>query len=238
MNTETKFVSHISFSKLSRSSQVKNQTDQVFSIGNLTKTTFLNEFVFCRVFAAWFVILVNELKSGTFSINGSKKNFTLSQIRHWFSTNHNNRISPHNTRNQRKCITISGSHNLSIIASGNNSTILPIRLKTKDITRQRITKNNTVGNIIINHVKKLFLFLSFSSNIFSIHFRYKLVVIYYNVMINKNNKKSLTLNQEGDSFVISFVTPPAVPIEIMKEIAAETEMFVSFTSPGLTSKIR
>ena len=31
---------------VSNSSQVKNHTDQVFSDGNLTKTTFSNEFVF------------------------------------------------------------------------------------------------------------------------------------------------------------------------------------------------
>jgi hypothetical protein len=52
INTETKFDSHIALSKLSNSSHVKNQTDQVFSTGNLTKTTFLKEFVFCSVLAA------------------------------------------------------------------------------------------------------------------------------------------------------------------------------------------
>jgi hypothetical protein len=52
INTETKFNSHVALSKLSNSSHVRNQTDQVFSVGNLTKTTFLNEFVFCSVFAA------------------------------------------------------------------------------------------------------------------------------------------------------------------------------------------
>jgi hypothetical protein len=46
MNTETKFISQVALSKLSNSSQVKNHTDQVFSEGNLTKTTFSNEFVF------------------------------------------------------------------------------------------------------------------------------------------------------------------------------------------------
>jgi hypothetical protein len=52
INTETKFVSHVVFSKTFKSSHVKNQTDQVFSVGNLTKTTFLKEFVFCKVLAA------------------------------------------------------------------------------------------------------------------------------------------------------------------------------------------
>jgi hypothetical protein len=52
INTETRLFSHIAFSKLSNSSPVKNHTDRVFSVGNLTNITFLNEFVFCNVFAA------------------------------------------------------------------------------------------------------------------------------------------------------------------------------------------
>jgi hypothetical protein len=52
INTETKFISQVALSKLSNFSHVKNHTDQVFSEGNLTKTTFLNEFVFLNVLAA------------------------------------------------------------------------------------------------------------------------------------------------------------------------------------------
>ena len=82
INTETKCISPEAFSKSSKSSPVKNHTDRVFSMGNLVRITFLNEFVFFKVFAAWFVILVNELNNGTLSINGHKTDPTLSQRRH------------------------------------------------------------------------------------------------------------------------------------------------------------
>lgn len=167
INTETKLFSHIAFSKLSSSSQVKNQTDQVFSVGNLVRITFLNEFVFCKVFAAWFVILVKEFNNGTFSTNGSKTAFTLSHTRHWFITNHNNRINPHKTKNHKKLTTISGSHNLSIITSGNNSTIFQTHLNISENNHQRITKNRTVGKTNNNPVIKwlfIFLFASLISN--------------------------------------------------------------------------
>jgi hypothetical protein len=82
MKTETRCISHEAFSKTSKSSPVKNHTDQVFSMGNLVSITFLNEFVFFKVLVACSVILVNEFNNGTFSINGSKKDFTLSQMCH------------------------------------------------------------------------------------------------------------------------------------------------------------
>jgi hypothetical protein len=82
MKTETKCISPEASSKTSKSSPVKNHTDRVFSIGNLVRITFLNEFVFFKVFAAWFVILVKELNNGTLSINGHKTAPTLSQRRH------------------------------------------------------------------------------------------------------------------------------------------------------------
>jgi len=70
--------------------------------------------------------------------------------------NHNNRIIPHRTRKPKKCTMISGNHNLSIMASGNNSTILPIHLKIRESIRPKITKNNTVGKIANSHVRKWF----------------------------------------------------------------------------------
>ena len=77
--------------------------------------------------------------------------------------NHNNRIIPHKTRNPRKCTIISGNHNLSVKASGNNSTILPTHLKISESIRPRITKNITVGKIANNHVKKWFFIFLLSS---------------------------------------------------------------------------
>lgn len=130
----------------------------------MTKITFLKEFVFLKVFAAWFVILVKEFNNGTLLINGSKKFFTLSQTCPWFITNHNNQINQHNTKNHKKCTTTSGNQNLFNITSGNNDTIFQTQLKTKDIIRQSITKNKTVGKISNNHVRKwLFNFLFSSS---------------------------------------------------------------------------
>jgi hypothetical protein len=68
--------------------------------------------------------------------------------------NHNSQINPHNTKNHKKCTTISGNNSLSVIASGNNSTILPTRLKMRESNHHKITKNNTVGKIDNSHVKK------------------------------------------------------------------------------------
>jgi hypothetical protein len=82
INTETKCFSPEAFSNTSKSSPVKNHTDHAFSIGNLVSITFLNEFVFFNVLAAWFVILVNELNNGTLSINGHKTAHTFSQTCH------------------------------------------------------------------------------------------------------------------------------------------------------------
>jgi hypothetical protein len=68
--------------------------------------------------------------------------------------NHNSQISPHNTKNHKKCTKISGNNNLSIIASGNNSTILPTHLRIRESNHHKITKNSTNGKIANNHVKK------------------------------------------------------------------------------------
>ena len=78
--------------------------------------------------------------------------------------NHNNHIKPHNTKNHKKFITNSGNQSFSTITSGNNETILPTRLKTSDITHQRIIKNNNVGKINNSQVKKLLLIFLLSSN--------------------------------------------------------------------------
>jgi hypothetical protein len=51
-------------------------------MGNLVRITFLNEFVFFNVFAAWFVILVKELNRGTLSISGHKTDHIFSQRCH------------------------------------------------------------------------------------------------------------------------------------------------------------
>ena len=118
--------------------------------------------MFCNVLAAWFVILVNELNNGTFSINGSKNVFTLTHIRHWFITYHSSRTKPHKTKNHKKWTTISGNHNLLITTSGNKETILPTHLKISHNSQPIITKNNTVGKIANNHVKKWLLILLFS----------------------------------------------------------------------------
>jgi hypothetical protein len=82
MKTETRCISHGAFSKISKSSPVKNHTDQVFSMGNLVSITFLNEFVFFKVLVACSVILVKEFNNGTFSINGSKHALTFSHTCH------------------------------------------------------------------------------------------------------------------------------------------------------------
>lgn len=68
--------------------------------------------------------------------------------------NHNNRIIPHRTRNPKKCTIISGNHNLSVMASGNNSTIFQTHLKISESNHPKITKNNTVGKIANSHVRK------------------------------------------------------------------------------------
>jgi hypothetical protein len=68
--------------------------------------------------------------------------------------NHNSRINPHKIKNQIKCTIISGNNNLSVMASGNSSTILPTRLNIRERTHPKITKNTTVGKIASNHVIK------------------------------------------------------------------------------------
>ena len=173
--------------------------------------------MFCNVFAAWFVILVNELSNGTFSIKGSRKSLTFSHTRHWFIINHSIRTSPHNTKNHKKWINKSGNHSLSTIAFGNNSTIFQTHFKISQSNHDNITKNKTVGKINNAHVIKWFLFIFIGiSLLFNINpWMQKLYYFLYKkqpyIFLDK---KSLILYSEQDSFII-WLAAPADPIEII-----------------------
>lgn len=186
-------------SKISGFSPVINPTDQVFSVGNLTRTTSLNEFVSFKVIATWFVILDNEFRRGILEMIGLNQSFNFLPILFWFIINPINHTILHNIRNPRIFTTISGSPRASHMDWGNREVIRPTQPRIRSPNHTIMAINTRIGSSVIIPVNRLLLFFFFiilfvlKGCTFSIFFLWRNTICCYSksllILVNTNLQK-------------------------------------------------